>query len=136
MTKQKAYNKILILFVTAVFTLVNLSVVSSVFCSMEDTASCCCMQKTENKSCCVNKKEIKFTSHCGCEIKEAKNTDPAELTQSYTVSSGSKTSKMFTVVETLFSGNENIKNFSRSAISTFHSPPVTDINTLKCVLRI
>jgi hypothetical protein len=103
---------------------------------MKDTSSCCCNAKTEKKSCCSHKKEVKFTSHCGCEIKEAKKTDPAELVQAYSISSGSKTSKVTAVSEISFSDHEGSKFFSILVASTFHSPPSTDINILKCVLRI
>ncbi|MBS1495191.1 MAG: hypothetical protein JST55_16920 [Bacteroidetes bacterium] len=135
MIKRPSYNKILILVVTAVFTLVNLSVVSSVFCSMKDMTDCCCKHKTETKSCCANKKEVKLVSHCVCEMKEA-NTEPAELTQNFTVTNTIKTLKIFTPAEILPIGNENFKSFSNSIINTFHSPPNEDINTIKCVLRI
>jgi len=135
MIKQNSHNKILILFITAVFTLMNLSVVSNVFCSMKDMSDCCCKQKTEKKSCCANKKEVKFVNHCVCEIKEAK-TEPAELLQNFTVSNSSKTLKDFTPAVVLPMGNETFKSFSNSVINTFHSPPNEDINTLKCVLRI
>lgn len=135
MIKHATYNKILILFVMVVFTLVNLSVVSNVFCYMKDSSSCCCKQKTETKSCCSNKQEVKFTSHCGCEMKEAK-TEPAELIQSYTVSNHTETLKIFTAAKISFSADENIKVFSVSKRNIFHSPPSADINTLKCVLRI
>lgn len=135
MIKRQSYSKILTLLVIVVFTLVNLSVVSNVFCSMKDMSDCCCKVKTEKKSCCANKKEVKFTRHCVCEIKEAK-TDPAELPQNIVVNNISKTLKIFTPSEISFSGNQNVKVYSNSLINTFHSPPNEDINTLKCVLRI
>lgn len=135
MIKQQTYSKISILLLTVVFTFVNLSVVSNVFCSMKDMADCCCKQKTEKKSCCANKVEVKLTKHCVCEIKEA-NTEPAELLQNVTVNIVSKTLKVFMPADFLSSGNENIKAYSNSNIITFHSPPNEDINTLKCVLRI
>lgn len=135
MIKQQTHNKILILLLTVVFTFINLSVVSNVFCSMKDMADCCCKQKTEKKSCCANKVEVKFTKHCVCEIKEAK-TEPAELLQNITINNISKIFKVFMPSEILSLGNENIKAFSNSTINTFHSPPNEDINTLKCVLRI
>lgn len=134
MRKQKA-NTVLILLVTAVFTFVNVSAISSVFCSMKDTSSCCCKQKTEKKSCCANKKEVKFTSHCGCEMKETK-TDPAELTQIYTTNNISKTLKIFTPSEIVYSPDGNIKVYSSLITDTQYTPPGTDINTLKCLLRI
>lgn len=135
MIKQQTHSKISILLLTVVFTFVNLSVVSNVFCSMKDMADCCCKQKTEKKSCCANKVEVKFTKHCVCEIKEAK-TEPAELLQNVTINIISKTLKVFMPAEFLSLGNENIKAYSNSNINTFHSPPNEDINTLKCVLRI
>lgn len=136
MIKKKSYNKILIVLVTCVFTLVNLSVISNVFCSMKDMSSCCCKVKTEKKSCCANKNVERYTSACVCEMKES-NTDPAELQQSFTTTNNvSKTIKIFTPAQIAFSGNENQKVFSNYIINTFHSPPGEDINTLKCVLRI
>lgn len=135
MVKQKAYKKSLILLITIVFTLVNLSVVSSVYCYMKDEASCCCKPKAEKKSCCSDKKEVKFTSHCGCEIREAR-TEPAELFQNYTVSSNPHTLKIFESAEISYSETEKTEVFSGSIVNTFHSPPRIDINTLKCVLRI
>ncbi len=135
MIKHPSYNKTITLLVMIVFTLVNLSAVSNVFCSMKDTTDCCCKVKTEKKSCCAEKKEVKFTRHCVCEIKEAQ-TDPAELPQNKIVNIITKTLKIFTTSEISFSGNENVKIYSNSLISTFHSPPNEDINTLKCVLRI
>ena len=135
MINQQAHSKILILLLTVIFTFVNLSVVSNVFCSMKDMADCCCKEKTEKKSCCANKVEVKFTKHCVCEIKEAK-TEPAELLQNFTINNVSKTLKVFMPAEILFAVNENVKAYSTSNISAFHSPPNEDINTLKCVLRI
>lgn len=132
---KKSYNKILILLVTCIFTLVNLSVISNVFCSMTDMSSCCCKAKTEKKSCCANKNVERYVKGCVCEIKEA-NTDPAELQQSFTVNNVSKVFKIFTPANVSFSENENQKIYSNSIISTFHSPPNEDINILKCVLRI
>lgn len=135
MIKRKSYNKILILIVTCVFTLVNLSVISNVFCSMKDMSSCCCKVKMQKKSCCANKNVVRYTAGCVCEIKEA-NTDPAELRQSYTVNNNSKSLKIFTHSEILFSGNENHKAFSSTLINAFLPNQSEDINALNCVLRI
>lgn len=135
MIKQQTHNKILILLLTVVFTFVNLSVVSNVFCSMKDIADCCCKLKTEKKSCCSNKNEVKFTKHCVCEIKEAK-TEPAELLQNVTINNISKTLKVFMSSEILTMDNENAKAYSNSNINSFHSPPNEDINTINCILRI
>ena len=134
MVNKKTYKKFLVLLIIGIFTMVNLSIVSSVVCSMKDMSDCCCKHKTETKSCCANKKEVKLVRHCACEMKEA-NTDPAEVQTIFHSKSGSNELKIFNT-EKNFDGKENDKFFSDFKAVTHHILPHKDINTFKCVLRI
>lgn len=135
MINPSTYKKYFSLLMIVVFTLVNLTVVGSAFCSMKDKSSCCCKQKTEKKSCCANKNTVKYVQHCVCEIKEAK-TDPAELSQTLNLNTSLKNIKIISSSENMISVKEIFKEYSNTSYTSLQSPPSEDINTLKCVLRI
>jgi hypothetical protein len=135
MKSRQIYKKSLIIAVTVIFSLVNLSIVSTAMCTMKDKSSCCCKQKSETKSCCAKKNAVKYVQHCVCEIKEAK-TDPAELLQGLNLNQSVKNIKVISPAENSISVKEIFKEYSNSTYISFQSPPSEDINTLKCVLRI
>jgi len=87
----------------------------------------------EKKSCCENKDILRYSSNCLCIIKEV-TKEPAELSHSFSVNNNHK------IFSDVHFGEivqvKNLKSYSNSFISTFHSPPNEDINLLKCVLRI
>lgn len=135
MKSRQIYKKSLIIIVTVIFTLVNLSIVSTAMCSMKDKSSCCCKKKSETKSCCAKKNVVKYVQHCVCEIKEVK-TDPAELSQGLNFNSTVKNIKVISSAENIISVKEISKEYSSLSYIPPHSPPNEDINTLICVLRI